>query len=89
MLNSFQNSLKELEMFVQAQVSCGLRNERLEKLQALLYKKRQQYKELQKFVETSAAPESENKRNGSQGHCSNIVLGEQRGGSESEPFVID
>ncbi|BFZ24884.1 hypothetical protein BsWGS_27923 [Bradybaena similaris] len=88
-LNSFQNSLKELEMFVQAQVSCGLRSERLDKLQALLYKKQQQYKELQRFVEKSAGPQSENRRNGSQGQCSNIVLVEQQGGSESEPFVID
>ncbi|CAG5121575.1 unnamed protein product [Candidula unifasciata] len=89
-LENVRNALEELKKFIQVQEVCGLKGDRLEKLKELLQKKEEQYKDMLQLADGGISLLSAPKTNGNIGAAddTNIALND-KGGSETDPFVID
>lgn len=85
-----RNGLEELKKFIEVQVVCGLKGDRLEKLRELLRRKEEQYKDMLQLADEGVSLLPASQTNGDIGGVeeSDVALNGP-GGSETDPFVID
>ncbi|BFZ10034.1 hypothetical protein BsWGS_13073 [Bradybaena similaris] len=85
-----RNGLEELKKFIEVQVVCGLKGDRLEKLKELLRRKEEQYKDMLHLADEAVSLLPASQTNGDIGGVeeSDVSLNGP-GGSETDPFVID